>query len=259
MGSSDAGKVVRWRVLLGAVSALNVALWLYSLRAASDAYGQRQWLLCGIFTAVCAFRSLLPRIDLERFVMVDHWLSSVFIGRSLATVAELAFAAQVALTLREVSAQTGLAGIGAYALCVVPLLGAAQLFCWYSVATLNHGGHAIEESLWTFTHAGSGICMALAWSRAPAGLKPFAAAGVVLAAGFVAFMTAVDVPMYIRRWNAGRAGGAAYLTVLPGLRDAWRRRIVTQSWADWKEEVAWLTMYFSFAVWVSAAMIWLPR
>jgi len=139
------------------------------------------------------------------------------------------------------------------------VLAAAQLFCWYSVATLNHGGHAIEESLWTVTHAGSGFCMALAWSHAPALLKPFAVTGAALAAGFVFFMTTVDVPMYVRRWNAGRAGGAAYLPVMAGLRDAWSRRIPTQRWEDWREEVAWLTMYFSFAVWVSVAMIWLPR
>jgi hypothetical protein len=256
---TDAQKVALWRIALGAASALNLALWAYSRRAATDAYGTRQWILCGIFTAVCAFRSLLPRIDLERFVMVDHWLSSVFIGRSLATVAELSFAAQVALALGQVSAQTGLPAIGAYALCVVPLLAAAQVFCWYSVATLNHGGHAIEESLWTFTHAGSGVCMAVAWFRAPAALKPFTLIGAVLAAGFVAFMTTVDVPMYVRRWKAGRAGGSVYLPVLPGLRDAWSRRIPTQRWEDWKEEVAWLTMYFSCAVWVSLAMIWLPR
>ena len=252
-------KIALWRFVLGAISLLNIALWLLSRGAARDAYGLRQWILAGIFTSVCAFRSVLPRIDLERFVLVDHRLSSVFIGRSLATVAEVSFAAQVALALREVAAQTGIAGIGAYALCVVPLLAAAQLFCWYSVATLNHGGHAIEESLWTGVHAGSGLCMALAYPAAPPALKPFAALAAVLAAGFVAFMAAVDVPMYVRRWKAGRAAAAVYLPVHEGLWDAWSRRVPTRRWADWKEEVAWLTMYFSFAVWVSLAMIRLPR
>lgn len=252
-------KVALWRFALGAISFLNLALWLWSREAAGDAFGRRQWILAGVFTAVCAFRSLLPRIDLERFVLVDHPLSSVFLGRALATVAEVSFAAQVALALREVAAQTGIAGIGTYALCVVPLLAAAQLFCWYSVATLNHGGHAIEETLWTVVHAGSGVCMAAAWSRAPDSLKPFTALGAILAAAFVAFMVAVDVPMYIRRWRAGRAAAAVYLPLREGLRDAWSRRVPTQSWEDWKEEVAWLTMYFSFAVWVSLAMIRLPR
>lgn len=256
---TESRKIALWRLGLGAVSLLNIALWLLSRGAARDAYGHRQWFLAGVFTAVCAFRSVLPRIDLERYVLVDHPLSSVFIGRSLATVAEVSFAAQVALALREVAAQTGIAGIGAYALCVVPLLAAAQVFCWYSVATLNHGGHAIEESLWTVVHAGSGFCLALACPAAPPALKPFAALGAALAAGFVAFMAAVDVPMYVRRWKAGRAASSVYLPVREGLADAWSRRVPTQRWADWKEEVAWLTMYFSFAVWVSLAMVRLPR
>lgn len=242
-----------------AISLINLLLWICSSHSAVDVYGRRQWFLAGIFTFVCAFRAVLLRVDLERFVMVDHWLSSVFIGRSLATVAELSFAAQVALALREIGAQAGLPAVQWYALCVVPLLAVAQLFCWYSVATLNHGGHAIEESLWTFTHGFSGVCLAFAWPHATSALKPFLGLGVVFAAGFVAFMTAIDVPMYFRRWKAGRAAGASYRPVFDGLRDSWERRIPTQSWEHWKEEIGWLTMYFSFAVWVSLMMIRLPR
>ena len=259
MALSDERKVSLWHALLSAISVFNIALWARSHQAARDSYGAREWALCGAFTFVCAFRSVLPRIDLERFVLVDHPLSSVFVGRSLATIAEVSFAAQVALALREVAAQSGVAWIGIYALAVVPLLATAQIFCWYSVATLNHGGHAIEESLWTVTHAGSGLCMALAYPSAPPALKPFCALGAVLALGFVAFMTTVDVPMYVRRWKAGRAANAAYLPVGEGLRDAWSRRLPTRRWEDWREEVAWLTMYFACAVWVSLAMVWLPR
>ena len=37
------------------------------------------------------------------------------------------------------------------------------------------------------------------------------------------------------------------------------RRVVTQDWAIWKPEVAWLTGYFSVAVWVSMGLMVLPR
>lgn len=259
MALSGDEKVALWRVVMAAISLANIGLWVCSSAGARDAYGTRQWALCGIFTFVCAFRAVLPRIDLERLVMIDHPLSSVFLGRSLATVAEISFAAQVALALRLVAADSGIAAIGVYALAVVPLLATAQVFCWYSVATLNHGGHAIEESLWTITHAGSGVCMALAYRSAPPALKPFCAAGAALAAAFVAFMVTVDVPMYVRRWKAGRNDGAAYLPLTEGLRDAWTRRVPTQRWEDWREEVAWLTMYFACAVWISLAMVRLPR
>ncbi len=257
-GMSGDLKLRVWRIVLGAVACLNIALWL-SLRA-TDAYGRRQLFFSGIFTAVCAFRSFLPRIDLERFVLTDHWLSSVFIGRSAATVAELSFAAQIALMLAEVARQTGLQAAAEAALFVVPFLAVAQGCCWYAVATLNHGGHAIEESLWTVVHAAVGACLVLAWPKTSGGLRLFVGAGAVFSAGYVAFMSTVDVPMYVRRWMAARRGGARpYLPFGPGLADSFTRRVVTRRWEDWREETAWLTLYFSFAVWVSLAMVLLPR
>jgi hypothetical protein len=252
-------KVALWHLGLGAISILNIVLWLASHGAAADVYGARQWALAGIFTAVCAFRSFLPRVDLERFVLVDHPLSSVFIGRSAATVAEVSFAVQCALALNLIGAQAGLPAVQLASYFVVPLLTLAQVFCWYSVVTLNHGGHAIEQSLWTFTHGAMGVCLAFCFPRVHGPLKLFVGVGIVAAAVFVFFMTTTDVPMYIRRWRQGRAEGTTYLPVGRGISDAWSRRVVTRSWADWKEELAWMTMYFSAAVWISLATLHLPR
>lgn len=74
-----------------------------------------------------------------------------------------------------------------------------------------------------------------------------------------AFIAGVDVPMYLRRWRAGRAAGERYPGFSAGLRDAITRRVPTRSWAVWRSEVAWLSGYFSFGVWLSQALIWLPR
>jgi hypothetical protein len=51
-------------------------------------------LLCGAYVFGCAFRSFLPRADVQRICLFDTWLSSVIVGRSVATVAEVCFAAQ---------------------------------------------------------------------------------------------------------------------------------------------------------------------
>ena len=48
-------------------------------------------LLCAIYVFGCAFRSILPRADVQRICLFDTWLSSVFVGRSVATVAEICF------------------------------------------------------------------------------------------------------------------------------------------------------------------------
>ena len=43
-----------------------------------------------------------------------------------------------------------------------------------------------------------------------------------------------------------------------GFTDALNRRVVTRDWKIWKPEVAWLTGYFSLAVWVSMGLMVLP-
>jgi len=60
-------------------------------------------LLCAIYVFGCAFRSVLPRADVQRICLFDTWLSSVLIGRSVATLAELCFALQWAIVLRELA------------------------------------------------------------------------------------------------------------------------------------------------------------
>jgi hypothetical protein len=187
--------------------------------------------------------------------MIDTPLSSMFVGRSAATVAEVAFAAQVALCLHEVGELAGLDWVMSAALWVVPALTLAQCFCWYSVLTLNHLGHAIEQSLWTATMAVVGVCLVASAPNLSGSMQGFVWAGATLAFGFVAFMTSIDVPMYIRRFREGRRAGRRYLSLTEGLRDALYRRVATRDWAKWRPEVAWLTGYFSFAVWMSVALV----
>ena len=88
-----ANKFTRWWwSFLFLVSAGNLVLWVVIAREVhglSDSYVAQQLLLSGIFAAACAFRSILPRVDLERQCLWNSPLSSIFVGRSVATVAEL--------------------------------------------------------------------------------------------------------------------------------------------------------------------------
>jgi hypothetical protein len=138
---------------------------------------------------------------------------------------------------------------------IVPPLALAQCFCWYSVITLNHLGHAIEESLWTLTMAVVGVCMVAAAGHVEGAVFWCVSGGAALCAGFVVFMVTVDVPMYVRRWRRGRAERQPYLSLRDGLRDSLHRRVATREWATWRPEVAWLTGYFSVAVWLSVSLV----
>ena len=139
-----------WSFLFSSVG--NLVLWVVIAREVhglSDGYVVQQLLLSGIFAAACAFRSVLPRVDLERQCLWNSSLSSIFVGRSVATVAELCFTGQCALLLLKLSALTGNPSLRVVGWSLVPLILLAQMFCWYAVISLNHLGHAIEEILWS--------------------------------------------------------------------------------------------------------------
>jgi hypothetical protein len=254
---SDTQKVRAWWAGLRTIAVFNILLWVVTCMPLAGGSEVLTWqvVLSGIYVAVCAFRSFLPRIDLERYCLVDSPLSSMVVGRSAATIAEVAFAAQVALCLHYIGEAAGLPWVMRASQAVVPLLALAQCFCWYSVITLNHLGHAIEQSLWTVTMAGAGVCLVAAGGHLSGSMQVFVWVGAVIAFGFVIFMSLVDVPMYVRRFLEGRRARHSYLSFREGLHDAMYRRITTREWKTWRPEVAWLTGYFSIAVWLSVALV----
>lgn len=258
---TDPQKTHVWWRLLSSIAVFNCIAWAVTFFVvdASSVDVRRQLVLSGIYTAVCAFRSFLPRIDLERTVLVDSPLSSVALGRSAATVAEVSFAAQVGLFVAEVGDRAGFAWFDVVGVIVVVLLSTAQLFCWSSVITLSHLGHAVEESLWAIVFTMVGVCLALSAGRTDGVWHVVTVVGSVAAAGYVGFMVVIDVPMYLRRWRKSLRDGDRRLGFVDGLKDAAARRHPTRSWAVWRPEVGWLTGYFTFAVWLSLALVHLPR
>jgi hypothetical protein len=73
-------------------------------------------------------------------------------------------------------------------------------------------------------------------------------------AAYVAFIFIYDVPMYWSRWRADQAKGHEYSSIAAGLADVRRRWMVSYRWEDWRDEVLWMSLYFTFGVWSS---IWL--
>jgi hypothetical protein len=60
--------------------------------------------------------------------------------------------------------------------------------------------------------------------------------------------------MYLSRWKEGLSDGSKLLGVLEGLRDVRTRWVVTHDITHWKGEIAWMSLYFSGAVWASLAL-----
>jgi hypothetical protein len=257
-----------WWALLRTVAAVNVlawwsvAWWSWRVRAemSPPAWQLRRWqlLLSAGYVLGCAWRSLLPVYDVPRLVMVDSFWSSVIVGRSVATVAELCFAAQWALLLRALSASAGSATGLAVSRAVLPLIVTAETFSWYSVLTTSNIGHVVEESLWGLCAALLVLSVVLAWPRVERAHRPLLAFGGASALAYAIYLFGVDVPMYLSRWLADEAAGRGALGVAQGFVDASTRWVVSHRWEDWRGESLWMSLYFSVGVWLSMALALVP-
>ena len=257
-----------WWALLRAIAVFNVLAWVVvALRVwrpgaeAAMAWRPRRWqlLLSAGYVAGCAWRSMLPVYEVPRLVMVDSFWSSVVVGRSVATVAELCFAAQWALLLREVSHVAGSRAGRWVAACVLPLIGTAEVFSWYSVLSTSNLGHVVEETLWGLTAALLVASLVLAWPQVRPERRPLLAVWCAAGVAYVLYMFAVDVPMYWARWLADEAQARAYMGLTQGLADVSSRWVVSHHWGHWQSEALWMTAYFSAAVWLSLALVLVPR
>jgi hypothetical protein len=255
--------VAIWWGFLVAISAVNITLWLLlhsqfrktavAWRGSALAFEPLVF-LSAAYVFGCAFRSILPRADVERICLFDTWLSSVFVGRSIATVAEICFAMQWAVVMRELAKTTHADLVLNIASAVVPLILIAECCSWYAVITTNYLGNVLENSMWTVTF----VLISIALLRLVPIFRGTARFGLAAAvagiAGYVVFMGTVDLPMYFFRWQADLANAREFFGLFYGMRDVVGRWVVTRTITRWHEEIIWMSLYFSVAVWVSLGL-----
>src|SRR5215510_14308864 len=252
-------KLTIWLGSIVALAAFNVGLWIWIARSAAmrTPYAETQLLLSGVYVGVCGFCSLFPRVDLERVCLWDTWLSAILLGRTAATIAEVCFALQCVLFVERLSDIAGMPLLNTAAHTFMPLVIVAEVVCWYAVLSLNHIGHAVEESLWALMMLMLSATLGTAALAARGPLRSMLIAGFLIFGIGAGLTTAFDVRMYVARWRRSAAG--RYLTLATGLRDSRRRWHATSAWTAWREEVPWMTLYFSVGVWTSLAMVLLER
>lgn len=257
--------VVAWWCFLSGAATLNIAAWSLTAKTVArrqsampvDAFAQCriQLALSAVYVLGCAFRSVLPVFDIPRLCLFDTWFSSVLVGRSVATVAELSFAAQWAFLFHAMAQSTRSPLARIVSRLIMPVIVTAEICSWTAVLTTSNLGHVFENSLW-------GICGVLGVAaivsiipRSVAERRLAMVAWCVAGALYVMFIFRFDVPTYASRWTADQAAGKHYLTIAQGLQDVSRRRVVSYRWNDWKTEVVWMSLYFSAAVWISISLV----
>jgi hypothetical protein len=234
-------RTLGWWKLLSLAGTVNIALWLFCWPHVADDRRALFW-LAGLYVAGCAFRSFLPMIDVPRLCLARTPLSRIFIGRSVATLAELAFVAQWALLLHEAGARRA-------AVAVFGLILSAELLSWLAVLARNDLFHAAENATWTLAVA---IAVGFLASRTVPQFVLLAAGAS--AAAYVVFMVVYVVPMYVERWRAGNDA----LVFASGLRSSLAPCVIDRDWALWRRDALWLTPYFTVCVWFSLALAFVP-
>jgi hypothetical protein len=257
-----------WWAMMSLLGLFNIGLWMYVYGLIKDSearegaelarYRKWQWIFCGLYVFGCASRSVVLRGDVARITMIDHWFASVLVGRTIATIAEVAFVAQWALLLLLLAKRVELKPVATIGWALVPLIGIAEIFSWWASLTTNHLGNVIEESLWAFDAMLMVLAFTLCYNRVSTQVQRFFQVGILAAVAYVIFMVAIDIPTYVSRWQASALAGKQYLSVTEGFVDI-QRYTVTGSFEAWRYNMVWMSLYFSVAVWISMILVVLPR
>ena len=212
----------------------------------------------GIYVFGCAYRSFFTKADVQRICLFDTWFSSVMCGRTIATIAEIAFIIQWSIVIKFLGNTTNDHVVKKLAQFIVPLILIAECFSWYAVITTHYLGNTIEESLWTVTYTLILVCLIRLWPKFKGAFKYAITISIVSSFLYILFMIFVDVHMYFTRWQADLASQKRTLGFIEGIIDLNTKWIVTYDINLWRTEIPWMSLYFSFAVLVSIGLCYIP-
>ncbi len=252
--------VAIWWICLSLIAVFNMSLWIYTCHILDKNKRVKELIyLSGIYVFGCAFRSFFPKADVQRLCLFDTWFSSVLLGRTVATVAELAFICQWAIIIHLLAQQCSDKKVEKISFVLVPIIFLAECFSWYAVITTNYIGNTVEESLWACTYLIIGFSLLSLRKKMKSFLRKILEVSILGCVFYFLFMIFVDVPMYFSRWQLDLENQRVFLNLTDGLRDLNSRWIVSHSIIDWRQEIPWMTLYFSFAVWTSIGICYVPK
>lgn len=265
-------EVKKWNAYLSIVTIINVLImgtfYIFN-RNSFDRVLMVMFILVSIFVIVCGIRSIWPRSDGQKLCLYKNKISTPIVGRSLATVAEMAFALLIVIVTTiilfdlkkmNIGNRTTIESILNYNWILVILIAIAQICCWIGVITTNSIWNALEESIWTLFGTSKLIIYSyilyqlLQSKRNPktTHLINFIPFMMIFMLTYIWFMVTVDVPMYISRYNNS---DGKYLSFFKGIKELSNCKVVSSSLKEWKQEIPWLSLYFSVAVWISISIL----
>ena len=222
-------KTYTWWKFLCITAGVNILAWLGAIWMQSDMQSFSYWqpVLSGIYVMVCVFRSFFPRIDVERYCLFDTPVSSVILGRTFATIAEICFSVQIAFLIYDLGVLLNSPAIVLVSYSLVPIIVFAQVCCWYATLTLNHFWHGVEEFAWVVMILLAAGCFIEGFAVLSGFNKILMSIGLISCLGGAYIMVFLDIPMYFSRQEHEVKLGVKYLTLSEGIQDAINRRVQT--------------------------------
>jgi hypothetical protein len=261
----EAGWVWWWSMLV--VSCFNfVLLILASRRATSFPPKERTIMIAAasLFTLTCAYRAILPRLDVSRQCWFDSPANWTIFGRFFACWAEIGWATQMGLMLRRLAIHLQEHSIISKLECrrsqqacvaVIAIACFAECWSWTNLITESDLFSTVEQALWCvlFLVVGAGMLVLLrklSKSQRPISYSVFAVLVILMGVqqGYEAF------GLYFVRFLDEQRAGVPFQGFIAGLSKLASCATVTKDIHDWQDDFPWMTGYFSVGVWSS---LWL--
>jgi len=265
--TKDENKGLLWNIIIGVISIINIIVIFYYFVTNRFNMNIRQLnltFLIIIYVLVCAVRSIWPRVDGKYLCCYDNLISTPLVGRILATMAEISFGLFIVMVSNDVIRSLNLENEDWLILInsgLVFVITIAQIFCWVGIVTSDPNYNAIEESLWTVFGISKFIMYTYIFAKISKTnninankIKKIIPIILISTLAYITFMVVRDVPMYIENAK-NHVGGYNSLPV--GLKKLSKCIEVTHSYKKWKDDIPWLTGYFTLTVWTSMfILIW---
>lgn len=281
--------VLGWWTFLIVVSVFNIAfIGNYYFTHSLNNKQTFVFALAFIFAIVCAIRTISPTKYTEKTCFLKTKIFTPFIIRSLATIAELAYiilCVYVFIHIIKLIQQYSNKKIGhlkPYVYAVIPIIILAEIFSWSGSITEYQPWNISEEVMWLvatliFIVLSLYILSIIKNIKSPKikSVYRFFTITIPIATLFAGFLALVDIPMYVNRWKKDKKLEIKPIEIKTikdfvldfkekhkldydkKINDLQQCRKVDQSFDEWKQEIPWLTGYFTIGVWSSFALaIW---
>jgi len=263
-------EIQSWLNLLKGISIVNISIICIYIVFFYNSISKIQFIyfiLVAIYVFVCAVRSLWPRLDTKCTCVFNNKISSPFVGRSLATIAEMSLIILLVMItntiLNIVQKSIGnspfINALKVLNIMIIPTIFIAQLTCWYGITTKNYFWEIIEGGLWTYALAIIFIVYAYIYIKTVGKnitsnklrfVAPFLPYILMVVGAHLLFMLVNYLPLMFKN-------NLLYKNHVPfwkGLSELSCNKI-SKNYKDWKNDIPWLTGYFSISVWVAILIL----